>query len=457
MSESSYYGNINIELLRWIPLTAHRVLELGCGEAALAVAYKMRNPSVEYVAIETHPPAAAVAATRVDRLIEADFMTMDAAALQALGSFDVIVLGDVLEHLPDPWRALKTLRGMLKPEGRVALSVPNVSHWTAMAHLLSGEWPAVDSGLFDRTHLRFFTLKSLQATLAESGLGLERARARNFLLNREGAERWIPILAAAAEQAGQDKDAFVQRAHALQYVASAHRADYRPPERIHVHFAALAPNFMDVRTRLPAETLESEPTLTISYQEKSAVLPDLPVHMPKVAVLQRLIMHEEAHWRAYVAQARAKGWLLVYEIDDHPDLIGRVHKGGTMSAQLRAAITRGCHAVQTSTDRLAKALRSLNPEVMAFENAVMELPPFRPRERVRRVFYGALNRETFSRQVAAALAPAVSAHPRHRIRRGSRPGIFRCASDQQEGIQTGPALCRIPRRYGVVRCRALPP
>jgi SAM-dependent methyltransferase len=411
VSEPNYYGNVNVDLLRWIPLTARRVLELGCGEAALAAAYKMRNPGAEYVAVETHAPAAAIARARVDQLIEADFLALDPTELKALGQFDAIVLGDVLEHLSDPWRALRILRDMLAPDGRVALSVPNVSHWTALANLMTDAWPALDSGLFDRTHLRFFTLTSLQITLAESGLAVERARPRMFVGNREAAERWIPILADAAEKAGQNRADFVKRSQALQYVASAHRAGFKPPERLHIHFAALAPAFMDVRTRLPAEALESDPSLTVSYREKSAVLPDLPVDQPKVAVLQRLIMRDENHWRSYVAQARARGWTLVYEIDDHPDLLGRVHQSGAMRAQIRAAITRGCHAVQTSTVKLANALRELNPELAVFENAVMDLPPFQPRHQVRKVFYGALNREGFSAQVASALAPALHAHP----------------------------------------------
>lgn len=410
MSDFNYYGNINVELLRWIPLNARRVLELGCGEAALAAAYKLRNPGVEYVAVEAHPPAAAIARTRVDQLIEADFMAMDAAAISALGQFDAIVLGDVLEHLPDPWRALKTLRDMLMEDGRLALSVPNVSHWTALANLFQGQWPTLDSGLFDRTHLRFFTMNSLKSTLGESGFTMERARPRMFVGDRKAAERWIPILADAAERGGQNRAEFVHRSQALQYVASAHRAEFQSPERLHIHFATMAPNFLDVRMRLPAETLEADAGLSISYVEKSAALPNLPAATPKIAILQRLIMNTEADWRPYAAQAHARGWTLVYEIDDHPDLIGRVHLGGTMSAQLRAAVSL-CHAVQTSTPVLAEALRELNPEVAVFENTVLDLPPFDPRPAVRRVFYGALNREGFSKQVAAALKPAIDDNP----------------------------------------------
>ena len=409
MSGSHYYGNVNLELLRWMPLTAKRVLELGCGEGALAAAYKRRNPKADYVAIEAHPPSAAIARDRVDLLIEADFTMLDGAAIADLGRFDAIVLGDVLEHMPDPWRVLRTLSGLLSYEGEIALSVPNVSHWSAMAKLMSGEWPAADSGIFDRTHLRFFTLSSLTNTLADCGMAVQRSRPRVFVGDRAEAEKWVPILAAAAEQAGQDKDAFLKRSQALQHVATACRQDSPPLPRMHLHFAVMAPSFMQARTSAPLEALESNAALTISSREKSTQLPEAPIHIPKVAVLQRLLMPKK-DIETFVSAARAKRWTLVYEIDDHPDLIAKVQRSGDMGDGLRNLITYGCHAVQTSTPKLAEVLRALNPEVEVFENAVIDLPPFRPRKTTR-VFYGALNREGFSAKVAAALAPAIAENP----------------------------------------------
>ena len=142
---TSYYGNFNPELLRWMPLTARDVLELGCGEGALAAAYKRRNPAARYTAIEAHAPSAAVARGRVDRLVEADIQAMDAAAFADLGLFDAIVMGDVLEHLADPWAVLKRLHDLLREDGALVLSVPNAGHWSVMAEL--DERPLAGGGL----------------------------------------------------------------------------------------------------------------------------------------------------------------------------------------------------------------------------------------------------------------------------------------------------------------------
>ena len=402
----AYYDNVNADLLRWMPLCAREVLEIGCGEGALAAAYRRRNPGVRYTAVESHAPAAAIARTRVDALIEADFETLSD---DNLGAYDVIVLGDVLEHLADPWAALGRLRGRLRPGGWLALSVPNVGHWSVLAEVISGRWPARDSGLFDRTHLRWFTLDSLRSVLGESGLRLHRARPRTFLLDREAAARWIPILADAAERAGQDRRAFERRSQTLQWVVNAGSALEAPAEPLHLHFAAVTPDFLDVRMRLPAEALGSDPTLTVSYAEKTARLPDLPPDRPKVAVVQRLALASPEVVARYVEEAEAAGWVLAFEIDDDPDLIGRVQRS-RVGERLDWTL-RGFHALQTSTAPLGEALRGRNPELAVFPNAILE-PPARPAAPRRlRVFHGALNREGFTGRVAARLGEVAERRP----------------------------------------------
>ena len=406
---TSYYANVNPELLRWMPLAARDVLELGCGEGALAAAYKRRNPAARYTAIEAHGPSAAVARARVDRLVEADIQALTPAELDALGRFDTIVMGDVLEHLSDPWAVLRRLRPLLREDGWLALSVPNAGHWSVLAELMQGRWPARDSGLFDRTHLRWFTLDSLRQTLADTGFATVRARPRTFLLDETAAARWLPVLGDAAGTLGVEPKAFDQRARTLQWVASARRADAPPPpERLHVHFAAMTPDFLDVRMRLPAEALMSDASLDISYAEKAPRLPDLPHDRAKVAVVQRLALADPETVRRYVGAAEQAGWVTVFEMDDHPDLVGQVQRS-RVGEQLDWTL-RGFHAVQTSTDKLGAAFASANAEVAVFPNAVLELPRAEPRDRLR-VFHGALNREGFTGEVAARLGEVAARHP----------------------------------------------
>jgi SAM-dependent methyltransferase len=91
-------------------------------------------------------------------------------------SFDVVLCGDVLEHLRDPWDALAFLATLLRPGGTAVVSVPNVAHWTGRRALLRGRFPYAAHGLFDRTHLRFFTRASARELVEGAGLRVLRER-----------------------------------------------------------------------------------------------------------------------------------------------------------------------------------------------------------------------------------------------------------------------------------------
>ena len=90
------------------------------------------------------------------------------------GSFDVVLLGDVIEHLRDPAATLARLRPLLRPGGRVVLSTPNVANWAIRLSLLSGRWRYTDRGILDRSHTHLFTRATLAETLEQAGYRVER-------------------------------------------------------------------------------------------------------------------------------------------------------------------------------------------------------------------------------------------------------------------------------------------
>jgi SAM-dependent methyltransferase len=98
-------------------------------------------------------------------------------ALDASGPFDALVCGDVLEHLRDPSETLGFLVTLLRPRGTAAVSVPNIAHWTGRRALLCGRFPYAEHGLFDRTHLRFFTRAGARELVEGAGV---RVRAERF-------------------------------------------------------------------------------------------------------------------------------------------------------------------------------------------------------------------------------------------------------------------------------------
>ena len=141
-----------------------RVLDVGCAEGYLAAALTARGCAV--VGVEADPTAAAVARGRGLAVREID---LDREPLDT-GGFDCVVFADVLEHLRAPEAVLRAALSA----GRAVVSLPNIAHWTGRRALLRGRFPRDDHGLFDRTHLRFFTRATTHALAREAGWRVER-------------------------------------------------------------------------------------------------------------------------------------------------------------------------------------------------------------------------------------------------------------------------------------------
>jgi methionine biosynthesis protein MetW len=152
-----------------VPLTARRILDLGCSSGALGAALKARQPA-EVVGIELDAAYARDAEDWLDRVVVGDLDGLDLAAL-ALGTYDCVIAADVLEHLRDPWAVLRGAASVLAPGGTAVVSLPNIRYWETLVTLgLRGTWPLRDEGIFDREHLRWFTLSDADALIGQAGL-----------------------------------------------------------------------------------------------------------------------------------------------------------------------------------------------------------------------------------------------------------------------------------------------
>jgi 2-polyprenyl-3-methyl-5-hydroxy-6-metoxy-1,4-benzoquinol methylase len=160
-----YFEDVNWGLLRlWGGRRGLDVLDVGCGFATTSQFIEQRGNRV--TGIEASPEAVTVARTRIGRVVERDLQDFD----PGLGQFDVVIFADVLEHLPWPIGVLRQYLGLLKPNGTVIISLPNVGLWSVrMLHLL-GKFEYEETGVLDHTHLRFFTRRSALRMLDEAGL-----------------------------------------------------------------------------------------------------------------------------------------------------------------------------------------------------------------------------------------------------------------------------------------------
>lgn len=143
------------------------VLEVGCACGGTLLRIRNANPKAKIYGIEYDEKAAKIA--RCFAPVEAlDVETLEKPAWRE--TFDYIILGDVIEHLREPWQAMKNLAALLKPGGHVVVSIPNVMHFSVFRMMFSGHWTYEDAGILDRTHLRFFTREEILSLLQDAGL-----------------------------------------------------------------------------------------------------------------------------------------------------------------------------------------------------------------------------------------------------------------------------------------------
>ncbi|NPD06905.1 class I SAM-dependent methyltransferase [Nocardioides sp. zg-1308] len=165
--DSPYWSETRSHVADLVPPTAARVLDVGCNDGTFGAGLMARRAGREVWGIEPHDLDARTAAGRLTGVAHGFYP--DALA-QVPGSFDCVSFNHVLEHMVDPWQALRVTRERLAPGGVIVGELPNVRHLPFLVDLaVRGRFDYVDSGLLDRTHLRFFTRSSAQDLLGSTG------------------------------------------------------------------------------------------------------------------------------------------------------------------------------------------------------------------------------------------------------------------------------------------------
>jgi 2-polyprenyl-3-methyl-5-hydroxy-6-metoxy-1,4-benzoquinol methylase len=147
-----------------------RVLELGCSSGYVSERLVAAGNAV--VGVDADADDARAAETVCERVVVGDLEAMDLPGEP--GSYDAVVCGDVLEHLHNHEEVLGRIRTVLKPGGRLVVSVPNVANAMVRGQLLLGRFRYTERGLLDRTHVHFFTLATLREDLEAAGFDVER-------------------------------------------------------------------------------------------------------------------------------------------------------------------------------------------------------------------------------------------------------------------------------------------
>lgn len=166
----NYPHNPRQNMHAFIPASARKVVDIGCNTGAFGEGLK-NTRSIEVWGVEPNANAAKLASQRLDNVIVSLF---DADVPLPDATFDVVIFNDVLEHFAEPWNALRIAARKLRPGGCVVASIPNLRQIDNLIHILKDkDFHYETMGIRDRTHLRFFTRKSILRLFEESGYRVE--------------------------------------------------------------------------------------------------------------------------------------------------------------------------------------------------------------------------------------------------------------------------------------------
>ena len=189
-----YFSYERDEMVPFLPSNCQKVLEIGCAEGGFR---KHLPEECEYWGVEMNPEAAAKALQSLDKVLVGTFQ--EVAGQIPENYFDVVICNDVIEHMEDHTVFIESLKAKLNTGGVLVGSVPNVRFQKNLIELLlRKDWEYKDEGILDRTHLRFFTEKSLRRSLEETGFVIQSLTGINSLLKRKitprSVARWLLVI-----------------------------------------------------------------------------------------------------------------------------------------------------------------------------------------------------------------------------------------------------------------------
>lgn len=173
---AEYFRHARLEVMDLLPDRFNNIIDVGGSSGATLSAIKARWPSVRTICLDTHEASVGLARENGHEAFVCD---IEKTIPDLFETTDVVMFLDVLEHLADPWSTLTKIVDQLPSGACVIVSLPNVRFWEASCRLFFwGDWKLRESGVMDRTHLRFFTRRTGAEMLLNAGLNIQKVRAR---------------------------------------------------------------------------------------------------------------------------------------------------------------------------------------------------------------------------------------------------------------------------------------
>ena len=170
--ENDYFSQVRSEIEDLLPNYSEKTLDIGCGDGATLEWVKATKRCEKTYGIEISESSYLKAKKILDETLNINIEKEKNFFMKK--KFDLILVLDVIEHLIDPWKFLNLIKSRLNEGGSIIISVPNIRHYSILKDLIFfGNWEYCQSGILDRTHLRFFTKKSLKKIFKKEKLNIE--------------------------------------------------------------------------------------------------------------------------------------------------------------------------------------------------------------------------------------------------------------------------------------------
>jgi 2-polyprenyl-3-methyl-5-hydroxy-6-metoxy-1,4-benzoquinol methylase len=181
----NYYSTYREEIIPFIPVDCKTLLDVGCSEGNFAQSIKKHNQA-EVWGIEKNQSCAHQAEQKIDCVLCGDIQSLIPKIPDQ--HFDCITFNDVLEHLISPDYVLQQMKKKLTTRGIIVCSIPNILNISILKNLIfHRDWEYASNGILDKTHLRFFTQKSMRRMFQDLGFdaqitGINPTRSLKFKL-----------------------------------------------------------------------------------------------------------------------------------------------------------------------------------------------------------------------------------------------------------------------------------
>lgn len=171
-----------LKVLSKLRINNKKILSLGCGSCALEAVLEKKF-FCEVTGLDYSKDAIAKAKTRIKKAFVIDLEKKSIKSVVDNNKFDVIIFADILEHLRNPYFLLKECKNLLSSEGKIVVSIPNVANWSVRLNLLFGRFNYASAGIMDKTHVKFYTFKTANKLVRNSGYKILKIRYSTSLVN----------------------------------------------------------------------------------------------------------------------------------------------------------------------------------------------------------------------------------------------------------------------------------